>query len=110
MATDWRVLIDDTGNLVTGGWPSVCSDEEDRCVLHEHGFIQEFWSGPNLHEAKAIAALAADYMNGKLPADAASEIERLQAEMESAYQRVEQLEAYITEEVGDPLPAPTGGE
>lgn len=30
--------------------------------------------------------------------------------LHTAYQRLEQLEAYITEEVGDPLPAPTGGE
>lgn len=64
MAKDWRVVIDDTGGPFPG-WPSVCSAEEDRCILHEYGFIQEFWSGPSLHEAKQIAQLVADYMNSK---------------------------------------------
>lgn len=62
MAKDWRVVIDDTGGPFTG-WPSVCSDEEDRCVLHRERFIQEYWNGPSLHEAKKIAQLVADYMN-----------------------------------------------
>lgn len=62
MAKDWRVVIDDSGGP-TSGWPSVSSDEEDRCILHTHGFKQEFWDGPSLHEAKEIAKLVAAYMN-----------------------------------------------
>lgn len=64
MAKDWKVVIDDTGGPFSG-WPSVCSDEEDRCVLHQDGFIQKFWNGPSLWEAKVIAQLAADFMNAK---------------------------------------------
>ncbi len=63
MAKDWRVVIDDTGGPFSG-WPSVWSDEEDRSVLHRAGFTQEFWDGPSLHEAKQIAQLVADFMNG----------------------------------------------
>jgi hypothetical protein len=61
-ARDWRVVIDDTGGPFSG-WPSVWSDEEDRTVLHRAGFKQEFWDGPSLQEAKAIAQLVADFMN-----------------------------------------------
>ncbi len=64
MARDWKVVIDDTGGPFTG-WPCVWSDSEDRAVLHQNGFIQEFWSGPSLKEANDIAALVADYMNNK---------------------------------------------
>ena len=62
MARDWKVVIDDTGGLFSG-WPSVSSEAEDRCVLHRAGFIQEFWHGPSLKEAKEIAQLVADHMN-----------------------------------------------
>lgn len=64
-ARDWRVVLDDTGGPFTG-WPHVWSDTEDRSVLHKAGFIQEFWNGPSLHEAKEIAQLVADFMNGKI--------------------------------------------
>ena len=64
-AKDWEVDIDDSGGPFSG-WPSVCSDEEDRCVLHQNGFVQEFWSGPSLNEALQIAQVVADFMNGKL--------------------------------------------
>lgn len=64
MARDWRVVIDDTGGPDTG-WPSVCSDAEDRCVLQVAGFHQEFWQGPTKKEAMAIAQLVADFMNGR---------------------------------------------
>lgn len=62
MAKDWRVIIDDTGGI-NSGWPSVCSDEEDRCVIHTDGFHQEFWQGPTKKEALQIAQLVADFMN-----------------------------------------------
>jgi hypothetical protein len=62
MAKDWRVVLDDTGGPFTG-WPRVCSEAEDRCVLHTAGFVQEYWSGPSLYEAKQIAQLVADFMN-----------------------------------------------
>ncbi len=62
MANDWKVVIDDTGGPFSG-WPSVCSDEEDRCCLHRAGFKQEFWDGPALHEAKQIAKTVASMMN-----------------------------------------------
>jgi hypothetical protein len=69
MAKDWRVVIDDTGGEFSG-WPSVCSEEEDRAVLHRAGFIQRHWgvhhgSGPTLKEALEIAQVVADYMNNK---------------------------------------------
>lgn len=63
MIDGWRVVIDDTGGQFTG-WPSVCSDLEDRCVLHRAGFVQEFWNGPSKDEAIKIAQVVADYMNG----------------------------------------------
>lgn len=63
MAKDWTVVIDDTGGQFSG-WPSVSSEEEDRTILHRAGFKQEFWDGPSLHEAKQIAQLVADFMNG----------------------------------------------
>lgn len=62
MAKDWKVVIDDTGGPFTG-WPSVCSDEENRCVIHRAGFKHDFWYGPSLREAKEIAGLVAHYMN-----------------------------------------------
>lgn len=64
MARDWRVVVDDTGGPFSG-WPSVCSETEDRCVLHQHGFRQEFWEGPTKQEALEIAQLVADHMNRK---------------------------------------------
>jgi hypothetical protein len=63
MAKDWRVVIDDTGGPQSG-WPSVSSDEEDRTVLHTHGFKQDYWQGATLTEAMEIAKLVAAYMNG----------------------------------------------
>ncbi len=62
MANDWKVIIDDTGGPYTG-WPSVCSESEDRCILHRAGFIQEFWGGPSQREAIEISKIVADYMN-----------------------------------------------
>jgi hypothetical protein len=62
MAKDWRVVIDDTGGPFSG-WPSVCSDSEDRCVLHRAGFIQEHWIGPSLFEAYRIAESVCKMMN-----------------------------------------------
>ena len=64
MAKDWRVIINDTGDEFSG-WPSVCSDEEDSCVLHQAGFIQEFWSGPSRKLAIELSHVVADYMNSK---------------------------------------------
>lgn len=64
MAKDWTVVIDDTGGPFSG-WPSVSSEEEDRCILHTKGFIQEYWNGPSQHEAKLIAQVVADFMNSK---------------------------------------------
>jgi hypothetical protein len=64
MAKDWHVIVDYTGGPFTG-WPSVCSDSEDRCVLHRSGFKQEFWDGPSLKEAMDIARVVADYMNNR---------------------------------------------
>lgn len=64
MAKDWRVVIDDTGGPHSG-WPSVCSDTEDRCVLHVNGFYQEYWQGPTRKEALQISQLVADFMNNK---------------------------------------------
>lgn len=68
MAKDWRVVIDDTGGPFSG-WPlCVSSATEDRAVLHQGGFIQEFWGGnhgdgPSLREALEIAQLVANHMN-----------------------------------------------
>ena len=64
MAKDWGVVIDDTGGPFSG-WPCVCSDKEDRCILHSDGYIQEFWTGPSLKEALEIAQVVADHMNSK---------------------------------------------
>lgn len=64
MARDWRVVIDDTGGPFSG-WPYVVSDIEDRCILHQYGFIQPYWNGPSLHEALEIAQVVADFMNNK---------------------------------------------
>ena len=59
---DWRVVVDDTGGPNTG-WPSVWSDSEDRAVIHDEGFHQEFWQGPTLKEAFEIAHVVAKFMN-----------------------------------------------
>lgn len=65
MAKDWRVVIDDSGGPFSG-WPlGVCSESEDRSVLHQAGFIQEFWNGPSKKEAIEIANIVALYMNNK---------------------------------------------
>ncbi len=64
MARDWRIVIDDTGGPESG-WPNVWSDSEDRSVLHQSGFHQEFWDGPTRQEALLIAQLVADYMNAR---------------------------------------------
>lgn len=62
MAKDWRVIIDDTGGTFSG-WPSVWSDTADYSAIHQNGFTQKYWTGPNLNLAKKIARVVADYLN-----------------------------------------------
>lgn len=57
MASDWKIVIDDTG------FPSVCSDSEDRCILHRCGFINEYREGASLQEAMQIAQAVVEHLN-----------------------------------------------
>lgn len=58
-----RVVIDDTGGPFSG-WPSVCgSEESDVCLIHQNGFVQEYWGDLSKKQAVALAHFIVEKLN-----------------------------------------------
>lgn len=48
----WRVIVDDTGDPITGGYPSICADRSlDTTIIHVEGFHHEYW---NSHPSQPV--------------------------------------------------------
>lgn len=59
--TPWRVDIDDTGDPITGGYPSISptDDRLDTTIVHWDGFHHEFWDS---HPSKPTQVANAEFI------------------------------------------------
>lgn len=61
----WRVVVDDTGDPITGGYPSICGPEPlDEMIIHWEGFHHKYWDfHPNKPTQVANAQLIVAAVN-----------------------------------------------